>query len=113
MSDKYKLIILPEAQRDIREIVLYIARELSSPNAAINIQNEFQKGIDSLTNMPERIKPIDEHPWNEVGVHKIRIKNYYVYFLIAEEEHTVKIMAVIYTGRDQNRQMSDRGMNKI
>ena len=45
MSDQYKLIILPEAQKDIREIVLYIARELAAPLAALNLQDEFQKEI--------------------------------------------------------------------
>lgn len=31
MSKQYKLIILPEAQKDIRDIVIYIARELAAP----------------------------------------------------------------------------------
>ncbi len=38
MSDNYKIIILPEAQQDIRNIVLYIANELVSPQAALNLQ---------------------------------------------------------------------------
>lgn len=48
MSDQYKLIILPEAQKDIREIILYIARELAAPQAALNLQDEFQREINSL-----------------------------------------------------------------
>ena len=48
MSTDYKLIILPEAQKDIREIILYIANELKSPQAAINLQEAFQEGIASV-----------------------------------------------------------------
>ena len=58
--------------------------------------------------MPERIKTVDEQPWNDAGVRKIRVRNYYIYFIISESDHTVKIMAVIYVGRDQKRQMIDR-----
>lgn len=37
MSDEYKLIILPEAQKDIRDIIIYIAKELAAPQAALNL----------------------------------------------------------------------------
>lgn len=39
MSDSYKTMILPEAQQDIRNIVLYIAGELAAPQAALNLQD--------------------------------------------------------------------------
>lgn len=104
-ADKYNLIILPEAQKDIREIVLYIARELAAPQAALNLQEAFQEGIHSLSRMPERVKTVDEQPWKDAGVRKIRVKNYYIYFIISEADHAVKIMAVIYAGRDQEKQM--------
>lgn len=113
MLDRYRLIILPEAQNDIREIILYIARNLAAPRAALNLQNALQEGIDSLAHMPERIKTVDEHPWKEAGVRRIRIENYYIYFVISETESIVRILAVIYVGRDQRRQMSDRGMDDI
>lgn len=100
MSAKYRLIILPEAQKDIREIVLYIARELAAPQAALNLQDAFREGINSLAKMPERVKTVDEQSWKDAGVRKIRIKNYYIYFVISEADHVVKIMAVIYAGRD-------------
>lgn len=111
MSDKYRLIILPEAQKDIREIVLYIARELAAPQAALNLQDAFEEGINSLAEMPERIKMVDEQPWKDAGVRKIRVKNYYIYFVISEGDRAVKIMAVIYVGRDQEKQMTEREMD--
>jgi hypothetical protein len=37
MSDEYKLIILPEVQKDIRDIIIYIAKELETPQAALNL----------------------------------------------------------------------------
>lgn len=113
MSAKYRLIILPEARKDIREIILYIARELAAPQAALNLQDAFQEGINSLADMPERVKTVDEQPWRNAGVRKIRVKNYYIYFIISELDHTVKVMAVIYIGRDQKKQMTDRKMDEV
>ena len=37
MSDEYKLIILPEAQKDIRDIIIYIAKELEASQATLNL----------------------------------------------------------------------------
>lgn len=108
MSDLYKTIILPEAQQDIRGIILYIAEELFSPMAAFDLQKEFQETIASLAYMPERVKPIDDEHWGSWGVRKIRVNNYYIYFLIDADEMAVKVNAVIYVGRDQQKQMKDR-----
>ena len=109
MSDYYKLIILPEAQQDIRGIVLYIAQDLFSPKAALDLQDAFQEAIRKLSYMPARIRSITEEPWGRQGVRKIRVKNYYIYFLVDDNEMAVKVNAVIYTGRDQKKQMADRG----
>ena len=112
MSEKYRIIILPEAQQDIRNIIFYIAISLAAPQAALDLQDSFEQGIRSLSEMPERIRLIDEQPWKAAGVRKLRIRNYYIYFVISEASCTVKIMAVIYIGRNQQEQMTERNMDK-
>ena len=84
---EYKLIILPEAQKDIRDIVLY--------------------------KRPKRIKTVNEQPWKDAGIRKIRVKNYYIYFLVDDDEMAVKVIAVIYIGRSQAKQMADRKMEEL
>lgn len=113
MQDRYDLIILPEAQNDIRETVLYVARDLAAPRAALDLQDALQGGIDSLAIMPERIKIVDDQPWRDAGVRRIRVENYYIYFVISESAQEVRILAVIYVGRDQTRQMQERGMDAV
>ena len=56
MSKKYKLIILPEAQQDIRNIILYIAIDLASPYTALNLQDSLEEAINSLSTMPHRFQ---------------------------------------------------------
>lgn len=55
--------------------------------------------------MPTRIKLTEEEPWRSEGIHRMRIKNYYVYFWIDEENGKVQITAVIYIARDQAKQL--------
>ena len=91
---EYKLIILPEAQKDIRDIVLYIARELTAPQAAFNLQADFEKAIKSLAERPKRIKTVNEQPWKDAGIRKIRVKNYYIYFSVYEDRNEFSILII-------------------
>ena len=99
MTEQYSLIILPEAQKDIQSIILYIAKDLAAPQAALHLQDDIEKTIDSLKIKPQRIKTVDEQPWKDAGIRKTRIRNYYIYFLVDDTEMAVKILAVIYTNR--------------
>ncbi|MCT7679073.1 MAG: type II toxin-antitoxin system RelE/ParE family toxin [Lactobacillus iners] len=61
--------------------------------------------MTSLQTMPYRVKAIDEQPWRNLGFRKIRVKNYYIYFLVDENRKEVQILAVIYVRRDQAKQL--------
>ena len=103
MSETYKVIILPEAQKDIQEIIIYIAKELYAVQAALELHTEFYKAINSLSSMPKRINLVSSQPWKNIGVRRIQVKNYYIYFLVDDENLTVKVNAVIYMGRKQSK----------
>ena len=106
MSKQDRVFIVPEAKKDIRTIVLYIAKDLAATNAALALQDEFQEAIRSLANMPSRHKLIEEQPWGKMGVRKTRVKNYYIYYYIDENNSMVNVLSVIYVGRDQSRQLN-------
>ncbi len=103
MSKKYKIIILPEAQQDIRNIILYIAFKLASPYTALNLQKSFEEAINSLSTMPERYKTLDEEPWKSKGIRRFQVKSYFIYYIVTESDNSVKIIAVIYARRDQKK----------
>ena len=111
MSETYKTIILPEAQRDIRNIVLYIARELAAPQAAVDLEEALREEVKSLQKMPKRIKTVDEQPWKAAGIRRTRVRNYFMYFIVDDEEMAVKVLAVIYVKMEQKKQMDKRRMD--
>ena len=107
MSELYRVIVTPEAQKDIRNIVLYIARELGAPQTALHLEQSLRVEINSLAKMPKRIKTVDEQPWKDKGIRRTLVKKYFLYFIVDDEAASVKVTAVIYAGRDQARQLTE------
>ena len=103
--NEYKVRITRQAKNHLQNIRDYIATNFCEPGTAKKMVQLLRKEIMSLSNMPQRIKVIDEEPWHSYGFRKIKVKNYYVYFWINEEKQQVQIIAVIYVKRDQVKQL--------
>ena len=101
--DSYQIIVTPDAEADLSELRDYIANVLRSPETAHSYLHHLRKEIGSLSEMPARIKAVDEEPWHSRGIRKLIVKHFLVYFRIVEEEKTVYILNVIYARRDQLR----------
>lgn len=102
---KYSIRITRQALAHLREIRRYIEEELAAPDAALNTIRAIRTEIAKLSYMPQKIQTIDEQPWKDEGFRRIRVKNYYVYFWIDEENRKVQIIAVIYVKMDQGNQL--------
>lgn len=102
---EYTVRITRQARDHLRRIKKYIEEELLAPDAAKNTIETLKKEIKSLSKMPERIKLTDEEPWRSEGIHRMRVKNYYVYFWIDEDNAKVQVTSVIYVARDQATQL--------
>ena len=94
--ESYEIIITPDASADLWELRNYIASVLLVPETALEYVRSIRKEIATLSEMPGRIKPVDDEPWHSRGLRKIITENFYVYFRIAEEEKRVYILNVIY-----------------
>ena len=106
----YTVKITRQAREHLSGIKRYIEEELLSPDAARNMIATLRKEISSLSKMPKRVKLTDEEPWRSEGVHRMRVKNYYVYFWIDEDKRCVQVTSVIYVARDQTAQLEQMEM---
>ena len=86
------------------ELCDYIADVLLVSDTALSYIRSIREEISKLSEMPGRIKPVDDKPWYSRGIRKIMTKNFYVYYRIDEEAKQVYIMNIIYSRRDQLRQ---------
>lgn len=58
----YKIHITDEALNDMESIYEYIAEELLAPDTAMGQYNRIADAIETLNQMPERIKVMESEP---------------------------------------------------
>ena len=100
MSDSYKVKYSPQALEDLKDIYSYIAFDLLVPDTAKNQVNRIRKEIRSLDNMPARFSIVDWEPWKSIKMHKLPVDNYVVFYLVNSDTLTVKIVRIVYSGRN-------------
>lgn len=93
----YKVIVLPAAKQSIIEVGTYIVRELGEPATANKYVNDMEKAIRGLSDLPKRIKVVDDEVLGPLGVRKLIVKSFYVYYTVHDENETVFVNDVIYT----------------
>lgn len=100
MSDTYSVVYSPEAIDDLREIYSYIAFTLMVPETAQKQVNRIRKEVRSLDFMPFRYSLVDWEPWKSMGMHKVPIDNFVVYYTVDDDNRTVTVIRIFYAGRD-------------
>ena len=107
----YKIIVTPDAEDDLVELRNYIAGVLLAHNTAINYIRTIRNEIGSLSEMPEKYKPVDDEPWHSRGIRKFLVKNFFVYYRIDDTHKKVYILNVIYARRDQLRALEQMNID--
>lgn len=109
MPDKYSVKVTAQAKDQLERIVDYISCELKAVQAASSLINSIETAVQSLTVFPERHPLVSEEPWCSKGIRKINVRNFIVYYWVSLEKKIVSIIAVIYGGRNQLRQLENLG----
>ena len=98
MSDRYEIEWAPVAQRDLDEIIAYLASR-DSVDAAIRVCEQVLRRIDALQTHPERCRIVPE--LDRIGVLEYRelvIPPHGIFYRI--RGHTVGIVGVLDRRRD-------------
>ena len=106
MTEKFNIIITPDAEADLIDIRNYIMYSLEEPDTAIKYIRRIKKEILQLSYMADSIKIEDIEPLHSMGIRKLITENYYTYYEICEASNDVFILNVIYKGRDQLRALN-------
>ena len=97
----YKVVYLPTARRQLEDAVMYIAIDLYSPDAAMNLAYEVDEAVQKLKEMPYRFPIYHTLYAMKREIRFFPVKNYNVYYVIDEDSKTVEIWRVLH--RLQNR----------
>ena len=104
--DSFEIIITPDAITDLLELRDYISNSLLAPDTALFYIESIRKKINTLSQMPDRVKPIEVVPWKSIGIRKIIAKNFYIYYRINQKDKQVYILNILYNRRDQLKQLA-------
>ncbi len=96
----YSIVYSPKAKEDLEEIYSYIAFTLMVPGTAKSQVDRIRKTIRSLDFMPLRNPAVDWEPWQNVGIRKIPVDNFVVFYTVDESSLTVTVIRIVYGGRD-------------
>ena len=102
MTD-YDVIITPDAENDLNDLDEHISVTLQSPDIAIAYIRTIREKILSLQNNPGRYRCLDEEPWHTMGIRRLNVKNFAVFYTIIDEYNEVYIQNIIYQRRDIQR----------
>ena len=97
---KYKVLLTPEFQQEIRDIHSYIANTLLVPETAAKQVVRIMDIVKSLDEMPERYSLYEKEPWRSRGLRKVVIDNYVVFYYVNKKVNEVAVFHVFYGGRN-------------
>ncbi len=97
----YKVKLTTGAVYQLKDAIGYISKVLLEPETARRWSDRIKKDISSLESMPFRFPLVEEMPWREEGIRKMRVENFIVYYFVDEAASEVWITAVVYARRDQ------------
>lgn len=96
----YEIQITEPAEKDLKEIGSYIAKELLEPKTAKKMITKIAKVINSLEDMPSRNALVVDERLAYIGIRKIMVDNYVVFYITSVESKKVTIIRILYERRD-------------
>lgn len=102
---KFAVELTERADRDLRNIFLYIKMDLCAPAIEEKQIKRLWKAILSLDELPERYRRYEAEPWYSLGMRVLSIDNFVILYIPYLEEKVVRILTVMYGGRDISEQL--------
>ena len=100
MSEHYRIVYSRNAKEDLKDIYRYIAFQFFAPDTAREQVDRIRTVIRSLSTFPDRHARVEWNPWAGLGVRKVPADRYTVYYLPNQDNHTVTIVRIFYSGRN-------------
>ena len=101
----WKVEYTKRALSDLDAIYDYIANVLLEPGIAKSLVSLIMKSVRSLDQMPNRHHLAEQESLRQQGVRIMPVKNYLIIYQPCEEEKSVRIIRIIYGGRDISKQL--------
>ncbi|MDY2889624.1 MAG: type II toxin-antitoxin system RelE/ParE family toxin [Candidatus Caccosoma sp.] len=94
-NNKYKVVILKQAENDIVEILNHISLKLNNPTAAMRLWNNIKDAISRVKLFPYAMPLIkNEYITLNKEYRRVNVNNYVIIYKIKKDE--IHIIAILY-----------------
>ena len=100
MSTQYRIRYSPAALDDLKDIYAHIATVLRAPENASKQIHRINEEICSLDFMPCRYEQVDWEPWKSMGMRKVPVNHFVVFYTVDQKLMMVTVIRIVYGGRD-------------
>jgi len=97
---KYRVDVSEPAESDLRDIVRYIAAQLSAPVSAHHMMEFLEVAMEGFSDMPQRCTLVSDERLARMGYRILVVKNYIVFFSIDEKNKVVDVERILYGRRN-------------
>lgn len=97
-NKKYKLRVLPLFEKDLNEIVDYIAFKLKNPTAANDLVDAVEETIESRLANPMSFEPFQSAKKREHQYYRIRVRNFTIFYVVIDD--IMELRRILYNRRD-------------
>lgn len=97
---EYRVDVSEPAENDLRDIVRYIASQLSAPVSALHMVELLEEAMIGLSDMPQRCQLVADDRLSQIGYRKLIVKNYVVFLSIDEKNKVADVGRILYGRRD-------------
>lgn len=108
---KYNIEIENAAERDMYDVLSYITETLKEPALALRLYKSIKEQISKLSTMLARNRVVDDQPYASIGVRRLFVENYVVFYVIDETVLTVHVIRVLYNRREWQSILDSRDLN--
>ncbi|QNK60820.1 type II toxin-antitoxin system RelE/ParE family toxin [Paenibacillus sp. PAMC21692] len=98
----YLVVITETAERDLSDIVNYIANDLLEPVTARRMVAKIAESVFQLEIIPFRFGLVEDERLAGQGIRKMLVDSYIVFFVVSEPEETVTVIRILYGRRHWN-----------
>lgn len=96
----YKVLMTQPAADDLKGISAYISNELREPVAAKKLVNKIKEAVTSFSELPTRHALISDEYLAAVGIRRIMIDNYMIFYIVSEKDATVTVVRILNGKRE-------------
>lgn len=97
MLENYTYKFAKRFERNLSETLEYIKNELKNVSAADALLTEMEKVVKERSKSPKINKPFYKDKDNKESLYKIKVRNFYVIYVLDDDKKIMKCIDFIYT----------------